>query len=167
MLTQKLGDELLKYKMIFTGDKQINKFVDNAESVLKRRIDCNKKSLSLFRAICLKKKYRKDLSLTLCSKRYFSDAFTVNVNSQKIQDKEHKIKLMPTLDSEYNKNKFRVSNQVADLGTLFMALKQLKKKEGNISEEKLQQISSDIKRGKYMFKPLLSYKIPKKVGQIK
>jgi len=54
--TLKSGDELSKYKMIFAGDKQINEFGYNTESVLKRRTDCNKKSLSLFKAICLKKK---------------------------------------------------------------------------------------------------------------
>jgi len=66
----------------------------------------------------LKKKYRKDLRLTLYSKRYFSDAFTVNVNSQEILDKEHKIQLMSTFDLEYDKNKFRISNQIADKETL-------------------------------------------------
>jgi len=148
--------------MIFTGDKQINKFGCNTGSVLKRRIDCNKKSLSLFKAIRFKKKHRKGFSLTLYSKRYFSDAFIVNVNSQEIQDKEHKIKLMSTLDSEYNKNKFRFSNQVANMETLYTAFNQLKMKRGVISEERLTQISSEIKEGKYVFQPLSSYKIPKR-----
>ncbi len=92
--------------MIFTGDNQIRKLSYNTESMLIRHIDCNKKSLSLFKAIGFKKKHRKSLSLILCGKRYFSDAFTVNVNSQKIQNKEHKTKLMPTLGSKYDKNKF-------------------------------------------------------------
>jgi len=68
---------------------------------------------------------------------------------------------MSSLDSEYNKNKFRFSNRVANIETLLMAFNQLKKKNGNISEEKLRQISSEIKEGKYVFKPLSSYKIPK------
>jgi len=162
MIRQQLGDELSTYKMILTGDKQINKFGCKTGPMLIRRIDFNKKSLPLFKAKCLKKKYRKDLSLTLYSKRYFSDAFTVNVNSQEIQDKERKIKLTSTLDPEYDKNKFIISSQIADMETLLKAFNLLKKKQGNITEEKLQQISSDIMEGKYVFKPLASYKIPKK-----
>lgn len=162
MFIQKLGDELSQCKMIFIGDNLLNKFGYNTESILKRRIDCNKKSLSLFNATGFKKKHRRGLSLTLYGKRYFSDAFTVNVNSQKIQNKEHKMKLMLTLDSEYNNNKFKISNQVANLGTLHMALNQLEKKSGHISEERLIQISKEIKEGKYEFQPLFSYKLPKK-----
>ena len=43
-----------------------------------------------------------------------------------------------------------------------MALNQLTKKSGQISEERLIQISKEIKDGKYEFQPLSSYKMPKK-----
>jgi len=56
MVRQQLGDEHFTCKMILTGGKQINKFGCNTESMLTRRIDCNKKSLPLFKAAGLKKK---------------------------------------------------------------------------------------------------------------
>lgn len=131
-------------------------------SVLKRRTGSNKKSLLSFIATSGKKKHRKILNITLCQKRHFSDALVVNTGSQKISVKEHEIKLMHTLDSYFKKGIFKISNCISDIKILQIALRSLDNINENVSLERLTQISIEIKTGTYKFKPLKSYKIPKK-----
>jgi hypothetical protein len=47
-----------------------------------------------------------------------------------------------------------------------MAYNQLKNKKGSISDDRLMKISCEIKAGKSEFKPLNSYKIPKKTVKL-
>jgi len=142
----KSGDEFSKCEMILTGDTQINRFDNNTRSILKHRIDFNNKSLSLFKVISFKKKHRKDFSWTLCSNRYFSDAFIVNINSHQIKDKDHKIKPMLSLDLKYSNDKFKISNEIANTDTLYMGFNQLKNKKDTILEERLLKICKEIKK---------------------
>ncbi len=166
MLKIRLGDELLKGKMVFTGDNYRNTYNYKTGSMLRSHIDFDKKSLSLFKTICFKKKHRKNFIITKYCERYFSNAFTVNVNSNKIQDSDFKNKLRVSLELGFINDKFNVSNNIANINTLYMAYNQLKNKKGSISDKRLKEISSEIKTGKYEFKPLNSYKIPKKTVKL-
>ena len=95
MLKIRLGDELFKCKMVFTGDNYIHTYNYKTGSMLKCHIDFNKKSLSLSKTICFKQKYKKNFIIMKYGERYFSNAFTVNVNSNKVQDRYLKINLRP------------------------------------------------------------------------
>jgi predicted transcriptional regulator len=166
MLKIRLGDELSKCKMVFTGDNYISTYNYKTGSMLIRHINFNKKSLSLFKTICFKKKQRKNFIITKYGERSFSNAFTVNVNSNKIQDSDFKHKLKVSLELGSINDKFNISNNIADINTLYMAYNQLRNKKGSISDKRLVEISSEIKMGKYEFKPLNSYKIPKKIVKL-
>jgi len=93
----------------------------------------------LFKTICFKKKHRKNFIITKYGARYFSNAFTVNVNSNKIQDSDFKNELKVSLELGTINDKFNVSNNIANINTLYMAYNQLKNKKGSISEKKLTQ----------------------------
>jgi hypothetical protein len=74
-----------------------------------------------------------------------------------------KIKLKTTLESRQYNNKFEISKKIADIKTLTYAyLKVKKKKEDVFLEKKLLIISQEINQGIFKFKPLKSYKIPKR-----
>lgn len=79
-----------------------------------------------------------------------------------ISNETPKNKLRPILDSNFNEENQKVSNLIADIKTLERALKQLKKTSEHISQARIEEISHEIKKGLYVFKPLISYKIPKK-----
>ena len=166
MLKKRLGDELFKCKMVFTGDNYKHTYNYKTGSMLRCHIDFNKKSLSLFKTICFKKKHKKNFIIAKYGERYFSNAFTVNVNSNKVQDRDFKNKLKASLELESINDKFNVSNNIANIDTLYMAYNQLKNKKGSISDNRLMKISCEIKTGKYEFKPLNSYKIPKKTVKL-
>jgi hypothetical protein len=166
MLKIRLGDELLKCKMVFTGDNYKHTYNYKTGSMLICHIDFNKKSSSLFKTICFKKKHKKNFIITKYDERYFSNAFTVNVNSNKIQDSDLKNKLKASLELGSINDKFNVSNNIANINTLYTAYNQLKNKKGSISDNRLMEISCEIKTGKYEFKPLNSYKIPKKTVKL-
>ena len=166
MLKIKLRDELLKCKMVFTGDNYKYTYNYKTGSMLICHIGFNKKSLSFFKTVCFKKKYKKNFIITKYSERYFSNAFTVNVNSNKVQDRDLKNKLKASLELGFINDKFNVSNNIANINTLYMAYTQLKNKKGSISDNRLMKISCEIKTGTYEFKPFNSYKMPKKTVKL-
>jgi hypothetical protein len=166
MLKIKLRDELLKCKMVFTGDNYKHTYNYKTGSMLICHIGFNKKSLSFFKTVCFKKKYKKNFIITKYSERYFSNAFTVNVNSNKVQDRDLKNKLKASLELGFINDKFNVSNNIANINTLYMAYTQLKNKKGSISDNRLMKISCEIKTGTYEFKPFNSYKMPKKTVKL-
>jgi len=125
MLRMRLGSELSKCKMVFTGDNYRNIYNYAIGSMLRCRIDFNKKSSSLFKTICLKKKHGKNLIITVYGKSYFSNAFTVNVNSNKIQDRDLKNKLKEFLELGFINDKFNVSNIIVNINTLYLTYNKL------------------------------------------
>jgi hypothetical protein len=79
-----------------------------------------------------------------------------------IQNGTPENKLRPILDSNFNEENEKVSNLIAKIKTLERALKELKKTSEHLSQVRMEEISHEIKKGLYVFKPLNSYKIPKK-----
>ena len=58
-------------------------------------------------------------------KSYFSNAFTVNVNSNKIQDRDLKNKLKEFLELGFINDKFNVSNIIVNINTLYLTYNKL------------------------------------------
>lgn len=133
----------------------------NVGLILKHHINCKKKNLPLFKFISNKMKHRKCWVKIISKKRSFSDAFIVNINSQKMRIKSHILLRKICFDSEQNKEYNKVSSLIAKQENLEKAVNVLYNKKNFLSEIKLRRLSYEVKTGKYKFKPLLSYKVPK------
>jgi hypothetical protein len=64
-------------------------------------------------------------------------------------------------DSEQNKEYNKVSSLIAKQENLEKAVNVIYNKKNFLSEIKLRRLSYEVKTGKYKFKPLLSYQVPK------